>query len=140
MYQGLACSSQDWILSSLLDATIQSDSGIRKQDGATVITAISQNPLGRYLVWDWLRGNWAEISAYYDPSSIKTIASVIESVTNNFNTVFELNQLQEFYDEHKDDLASAEKATKARILSVKENIAWMETYYNEIESWLIENN
>lgn len=78
----MGCSEQAWILSRLvsvvhrlfllsimlfncryLEWSLNSTSGIRKQDGGSVFRHVSNNPLGRYIAFDFFRNNWNELKA-----------------------------------------------------------------------------
>ena len=41
--------------------SLNSTSGIRKQDAIVVIDAVSKNPVGRYLAFDFIRDRWKEL-------------------------------------------------------------------------------
>jgi len=36
---------------------------IRKQDSYIAVRAVTNNNIGRFLAWDWLRANWFDIKA-----------------------------------------------------------------------------
>ena len=63
----------------------------------------------------------------------------VTSSTNGFNTASELRELEEFYALHKAELGTATRATESAIQNAKNNIAWMENYYAEIDAWLEDN-
>ena len=116
--------------------SIDSDSGIRKQDGSTVIRSVATNSIGRDLVWNWLRNDWTRISTYYDPKSSKTISRVITTITSNFNTELKLKELEEFYDEKGTELGRAKRNTLISLQNVKANVQWMKDNYQKITIWL----
>ena len=116
--------------------SIDPHSGIRKQDGSTVIRSVATNSIGRDLVWNWLRNDWTQISSYYDPKSSKTISRVIQTITSNFNTQLKLKELQEFYDEKGAELGRAKRNTLISLQNVKANVKWMKDNYQKITSWL----
>lgn len=41
--------------------SLNSTSGIRKQDAISVIGAVSNNPIGRYLAFDFIRDRWKDL-------------------------------------------------------------------------------
>ena len=120
--------------------SIDSHSGIRKQDGSTVIRSVATNSIGRDLVWNWLRNDWIRISTYYDPKSSKTLSRVITTITSDFNTELKLKELQEFYDEKGTELGRAKRNTLISLQNVKANVKWMKDNYQKITSWLKEQN
>lgn len=134
--RALACTGEVWILQKYLDMSLDPTSGIRKQDGTTVISAIASNDVGRYMTWNWLRNKWDEISVYFDTAISSSVGRIVSSVTKDFNTPFELKELEDFYAEHKDELGTARRTTLNSIEKVKANVQWMDTYYKEIVTWL----
>ena len=116
--------------------SIDPDSGIRKQDGSTVIKSIARNQIGRDIVWNWLRNSWNSVSAYYNPKTSKTIARVMKTVTSDFNTPLKLSELTSFYNTHNLELGNAKRNTFIAIQNVKGNVKWMKDNYQQISNWL----
>ena len=116
--------------------SIDEGSGIRKQDGSTVIKSVATNVVGRDLVWNWMRNDWNRISAYYNPQSSKTISRVMKTLTNDFNTPLKLRELEEFYNVHESELGRAKQNTLSSIQNVKANVKWMSENYEKISNWL----
>ena len=137
--RALACTGEVWLLQRYLDMTIEPTSRIRKQDGSTVIANIAMNPVGRYIAWNWLRNRWNDVSTYFDTAISSAVGTIVKYVTKDFNTAFELGELQQFYQEHQHELGTAKRATMNAIESVKANVLWMENHYQEIKQWLAEN-
>ena len=119
--------------------TLDPTSPIRKQDGSSVISRIARNPLGRYMTWNWLRNQWKEVSTYFDTAISSAVGRIIQSVTRDFNTQFELEELQAFYEEHKNELGTTKRTTLNCIELVKGNVQWMTKYYKDIFDWLTKN-
>ncbi len=134
--RALACTNEVWILQQYLDMTIQAGSGIRKQDGTTVIVSIAANPVGRYMTWNWLRNSWDDITAYFDTAIMSSIGSIVSACTRDFNTPFELTELEAFYEAHKHELGTANRATVNAIEKVRANVKWMQNHYETIVNWL----
>ena len=139
IYKGLSCTQEVWILQKYLDMTLDPTSPIRKQDGSSVISRIARNPLGKYMTWNWLRNQWTDVSGYFDTAISSAVGRIIQYVTRDFNTEFELGELQAFYEEHKNELGTAKRTTLNSIELVKANVQWMKKYYKDILDWLKEN-
>ena len=136
---GLSCTSEVWILQRYLSLTIDPTSEIRKQDGASVVSYIARNPLGRFLTWDWIRNDWVKISNYFDTAISSSVGKMIKSVAANFNTPYELKELEDFFEEHQNELGTARGTTLNVLESVRANVHWMENYYDDIADWLNKN-
>ena len=116
--------------------SIDKNSGIRKQDGSTVIKGVATNSIGRDLVWNWLRNDWNRISSYYNPKTSKTISRVIKRLTSDFNTPLKLKELEDFYINYESELGGAKSNTLTSIQTVKANVKWMTSNYQKISIWL----
>ena len=55
---GMSSTRIAWVLNRFLDELTKTDSKIRFQDFFTVLNAISRNPSGRNLAWNFYRQNW----------------------------------------------------------------------------------
>ncbi len=139
IFRGLSCTNEVWILQRYLEMTIDPTSAIRKQDGTTVIAGIAQNSVGRYMTWNWLRNSWKEISTYFDTAISSAVGKIVLYVTKDFNTPFELNELEAFYEEHKNELGTAKRTTQNCIEKVRANVHWMQNYYSVVYDWLLAN-
>ena len=132
----LACSNEIWILERYLEMSINEESGVRKQDGYRVIVGVSRNTIGRYLAWNWIRQNWADLSAYYDTAISSSVGRIITGVASDFNTEFDLQELQTFIADHEDELGSASRQATQMVEGTKSNINWMAKHYQTIVDWL----
>ena len=81
-------------------------SGIKKQDSNAVISGVAKNKVGRDLVWNWLRANWATIQRYFKAGIDSTLGDIISAIASDFNKEFELDELRKFYDEKLPQLGS----------------------------------
>merc|ERR1712013_708727 len=70
--------------------------------GYRVISGVSKNIIGRYVAWNWIRQNWGALSAYYDTAISSSVGRIISAVAADFNTEFELQELQTFISDHED--------------------------------------
>ena len=57
----LACTKEIWLLNRYLNMSLTSGSGVRQQDGRTVISAIASNSYGRDLAFDFVRDKWQQV-------------------------------------------------------------------------------
>ena len=62
LLNSLGCTKDVWLLNRYLNKSLNSDSGVRKQDGYKVLGGVGRNTVGRYLVWDFIRDNWDTVS------------------------------------------------------------------------------
>lgn len=57
----LGCSRDPWILSRYLSFVLDPKSGIRKQDGRRVVSAVANNPGGRRLAFQFILNNFEDM-------------------------------------------------------------------------------
>jgi len=136
----LSCTGEVWLLQKYLDMSISESSGVRKQDGYRVIVGVSKNIVGRYIAWDWIRANWAQLSAYYDTAISSSIGRILSAVAGDFNTEYNLRQLEEFIVEHESELGTARRDADVMVQGAKANIGWMAEHYDTILAWLPNEN
>ena len=135
----MACTKEIWLLNRYLNRSLHSESGVRKQDGATVISYISSNIFGRDLAFDFVQDNWKTVTDYYGKSSF-SFAGLIKNIMSNRNTKFELDEIQKFHDKYESELASATRAAKQAIEKAKANYNWMKSNYQTVFDWLLKVN
>ena len=67
-----------------------------------------------------------------------TLADLVESVTSDLNTVYQLNRVQDFIKKHP-NLGVATDAFKQATENIRTNIRWIETNKLKIHDWLVSN-
>jgi hypothetical protein len=112
----------------LLDMTIDTTSGIRKQDGFTVIVSVTNNPDGRKLKMSLLLSNWNAIASLFDAKNSVKIENVVKSCTETFNMDTDLESLTKFYKNNMANLGTAISGTKSSFQTLKPIlIGWQKT-------------
>ncbi|TRY78420.1 hypothetical protein TCAL_01678 [Tigriopus californicus] len=132
----LGCSSNEETLQRYLALSMDPDSGIRKQDGKSVVSSVANNAQGSAIAFRWLDSNWDAIRSYFDTAVSSPLADMVGVVARSFNTQEELDGLKIFVQSHQNNLGTAQRATELAIETTEANIAWMEDYYNVIVEWL----
>lgn len=61
LISALGCSREPWILIRYLSFVLDPESGIRKQDGRRVITAVANNPAGSRLALRFVMENFENL-------------------------------------------------------------------------------
>ncbi|KAL5018116.1 hypothetical protein ScPMuIL_003838 [Solemya velum] len=130
---GLSRTKTKWLLERFLEYAMD-DSKVRGQDFFTVITYIGRNPVGHSLVWDWIRENWLSLVKKFEITH-RYLGRMVPTIVSNFNTEFQLQQVQAFFDLYPEAGAGARGRVQA-IESIKRNIVWVNQYKGIIEQWL----
>ncbi|KAH8024438.1 hypothetical protein HPB51_022947 [Rhipicephalus microplus] len=117
--QSLACSREPWVLNSFLMKTITPDSGVRRQDGGAVISAVASTVFGRSLLFNFLLENWEAIYKTNQGAGVP-------------------NALGVFYEKHKASVSAVGRTYKQTVEKAESNIRWKEKNYARIRDWLNE--
>ncbi|KAL3885524.1 hypothetical protein ACJMK2_025576 [Sinanodonta woodiana] len=133
LLSAMACTREVWILSKYLDMTLEG-TDIKTQDATSVIVGVAANPVGTLLAWDFFREKIEDILNKFGPESFSLI-TMIKGLTSTFNTNFQLQQLEEFKDQHP-DLGSGTRALQQAIETTEANINWMKVNYDIVAKWL----
>lgn len=135
LMKALACSREPWLLSRYLEWCLNSSSGIRKQDGSYAFRSVATNLYGRDIAFNYLRDKWDKVYKIYGKSFF-AFRNLFIAVTSSLNTQFELDQLKTFYEDHKNDLGTANRAFKQSLETTQANVLWMTKNFDTIKNWL----
>ncbi|KAM7003468.1 aminopeptidase N-like [Tautogolabrus adspersus] len=131
----LACTNNTQLLGRYLYYSLN-PAMIRKQDASFVITSVASNTMGQSLAWDFVREQWFYMFTQYGVGSF-SFASIISGVTARLSTPAELQQLEEFVDEHSAvGFGSATQAVKQALERTRANIKWLQLNKEYILDWL----
>lgn len=134
----LGCTRETWLLSRYLDWAITENSGIRKQDAGRVLNTVASNAIGQPFAFNFFRNKWSRLREYFG-MSLLTINSIVKSATRAINTKYELKDLLDFTNEHKDELGSATRTIQQAIEQSEANIRWVNASHGVIYDWLKRN-
>lgn len=109
------------------------ESNVRSQDYFTVLTYIARNPVGRGLVWDWIRDNWQYLVDRFTLYS-RYLGRIIPSVVSDFNTEYQLEEVETFYNQYP-----GARGRNTSLEGVRRNINWMKTNKRVVVEWLKQN-
>ncbi|NXM78588.1 AMPN Aminopeptidase, partial [Serilophus lunatus] len=130
----LSCSPHSWILSRYLEYTLD-PTKIRKQDATSTINSIASNVVGQPLAWDFIRANWRTLFTQYGGGSF-SFSRLILSVTQRFNSEFELQQLEQFKADNQDiGFGSGTRALEQALERTRTNINWVKENRATVQDW-----
>ncbi|EZA48634.1 aminopeptidase N isoform X2 [Ooceraea biroi] len=138
LLQALGCTRETWLLNRYLDWTITENSGIRKQDVGRVFGSVASNVIGQPLAFNYFRNKWARLREYFG-TSLLTVNNIIRSSTRGISTRYELKDLLEFANEHRDELVSATRTVQQAAEQGEANIRWIDSNHATIREWLQRN-
>ncbi|XP_023722517.1 aminopeptidase N isoform X2 [Cryptotermes secundus] len=127
----LGCTAHQELINEYLKKSITDNGDIRRQDAASVFSAVYSNPQGFQFAFDFLRNSYGDIVNFYGTG----VASVLTGIAARITTQEQLTEFENFI-EHN-ELGAATEAARRAVESAKENLAWVEKYESEINSWLV---
>ncbi|XP_053981166.1 glutamyl aminopeptidase-like [Hylaeus volcanicus] len=133
LMKGLAGIRSPEILNGFI-TTATDENYVRSQDFFGCLSAISGNPVGTPLVWDWVRSNWEFLVNRYTLND-RNLGALIPEITKTFATETKLNEMQAFFAKYPDAGAGAMNRAKA-LETVSNNIKWLAKNSGKLESWL----
>ncbi|XP_060779905.1 alanyl (membrane) aminopeptidase-like b isoform X2 [Neoarius graeffei] len=124
----LSCTKTIWLLNRYLKYTKDPEK-IRKMDVGSTIKYIARNVAGQPLAWDFIRAQWTDLSQLYE-------GSLLDDVTERFNTDFELQQLKQFQSEvDEDGLGPITRVLDLAIERTEANIKWVKENEDTVLKW-----
>lgn len=133
--QSLACSREPWVLNSFLMKTITPNSGIRRQDGGSVISAVASTVFGRSLLFDFLLEHWEAIYKTYSGGAF-ALSGIFSSCGSAIHSRFQLEMLSVFYQKHNKTISAVGRTYKQSVEKAESNIRWKEKNLDRIRDWL----
>jgi len=130
----LSCTDEVWMLNRYLNMSLTAGSGVRKQDGSSVIANVARNTVGRYLAFNFLREKFDVVKNYF--TSFSSLKRIVKAMSGSFNTNFDLKELKDFQATHEGELGTSTRAVEQAIESGLANVDWMQTNYENVWSWL----
>ncbi|POI32927.1 hypothetical protein CIB84_003321 [Bambusicola thoracicus] len=121
----------------LMDEGLRGDI-IKTQDFPYVIVSVARNPSGYHLAWTFLRENWEKLIEKFELGS-SSIAGIVTGVTNQYSTRPQLAQVKEFFSSLEEKSAQL-RCIQQAIETIEDNIQWMDSYFEEIKTWLQKNH
>ncbi|PNF37826.1 Aminopeptidase N [Cryptotermes secundus] len=130
----LGCTKNEELLKQYLEKSINSNSGIRKQDAASVFSSVYSNPDGVATAFDFLKNNFNEIANNY--GGMNAVANSITGIAGRLTTVEQVNDLETFINANSEALGSAAESGRNAVEAAKADVEWTSKHKNGILTWL----
>lgn len=118
------------ILSQVLEFAMSDD--VRYQDKVFVIVSVDMTKLGRELVWDFMRANWADLLQRYEGGFLLT--RLVKNSIENFASDEMAVSVEEFF--KNKDCSSATRSIQQSVESIRLNAAWLKRDGEAIKEFL----
>ncbi|GIY10549.1 glutamyl aminopeptidase [Caerostris extrusa] len=107
---------------------------VRSQDFFTILSYIAGNPVGRPLVWNFVRDKWPALVERFTLNN-RYLGNVIKKICSYFTTDHQLEEMHTFFRKYPE--AGAGKRRRHQALeAVQNNIKWIEGHVEGMKGWL----
>ncbi|CAK6959837.1 endoplasmic reticulum aminopeptidase 1b [Scomber scombrus] len=123
-----------WMMAQSLSGEV-----MKTQDLPDVVVAVSKNPRGYKLGWDFLRANWHTMIKKFDLGS-HSVSYMVTGVTNQYSTREMLHEIKSFFGSLTEETGSEMRCIKQTYETIEDNIRWMDTNFPLLKAWLDKRN
>jgi len=127
----LACARQQWILTRYLDWSLNTTSGVRKQDAYMVFGGIVKNEAGFDIAKTFFFDRINEIYSFLEPETSR-LTRYIKPLAENMASQKELNDLRSLVEEKASLFEKASQGVKQALEKVEINQQWKHANYQPI--------
>jgi len=131
----LGCTKNVSLLTQYLEMSINENSGIRKQDAASVFSAVYSNPYGVETAFNFLKSNFQNISNFY--GGMNAVSNIITGIAGRLTTENQVNELENFISDNDGGLGSAAEAGRNAVEAARADLEWTKNHKDEILGWLV---
>ncbi|XP_019628837.1 PREDICTED: aminopeptidase N-like [Branchiostoma belcheri] len=133
LLSAMACSRDTVILSRYLERS-KDAALVRRQSAPDVISYVGRSDVGKSLAWNFLVDNWDFYVENYDETQF-TMAGIVLSVTKQFSTQEDLDNLEQFLTDHPNQ-GTATRAFFQAVDSTRANLRFRQDNESKIRAWL----
>jgi aminopeptidase N len=136
-YVGALAATQDVsLLASLLQDSINS-TVVRSQDTVSLVVAVSSNPLGRALAWNFVKANWDLFVERYGSGGF-SFSDLVYNTAANFQSQAMFDEIQNFYAANSATTSAATLQIQQALEMIGTNLGWVNTDLQATCDWLHE--
>ncbi|GFS49299.1 endoplasmic reticulum aminopeptidase 2, partial [Nephila pilipes] len=107
---------------------------VRSQDFFTILSYIAGNPVGRPLVWNFVREKWPALVERFTLNN-RYLGNAVKKICSYFTTEQQLQEMRAFFAKYPD--AGAGKRRRQQALeAVQNNIRWIDSHARGMKEWL----
>ncbi|KAF8795593.1 Glutamyl aminopeptidase like protein [Argiope bruennichi] len=133
LMNGLAHVRKPYLILRYLDYAMDPEK-VRSQDFFTILSYIAGNPVGRPLVWNFIRDKWPALVDRFTLNN-RYLGNAVKKICSYFTTEKQLEEMRSFFAKYPD--AGAGKRRRQQALeAVQNNIRWIEGHVQGLKEWL----
>uniref|UniRef100_A0A914V3A9 Aminopeptidase n=1 Tax=Plectus sambesii TaxID=2011161 RepID=A0A914V3A9_9BILA len=127
----LTCSSSRWVLTRLLDMTLE-EKDIRKQDAASLFTYVGASDAAGPIIWDYMQSNWKKIYSTY--KNTKSLLKYVVAASTNLKAEHNVKQFERFIQDNA-NVTSQFSIFEIQLEKARSNVKWMNTHFQSLAEW-----
>ncbi|UYV80524.1 ENPEP [Cordylochernes scorpioides] len=128
LLDGLAHVREPWIIHRYLKYTMDVTK-VNNADFFSALRYIAENPVGRSLVWKFLRDEWPALMRRFSSDSVH-LGTLVFAICQHFTSQFELQEMLDFFQRHPGSWA------RRAVETVRTNILWVRRFETSVGEWL----
>nr|XP_023023668.1 aminopeptidase N-like isoform X1 [Leptinotarsa decemlineata] len=134
LLNALGCTQEIWLLTRYLEWSMN-DTRIRRQDSSTVFSSVARNDIGYYIAKNFFYENVNQIFKHLQPNK-RRISRYLSSLANQMTDEKDLQELEHFIDENKENFSEVKKGVEQSLETVKINVQWQNKHADAIHKVL----
>lgn len=131
----LACTRQVWLLERYLQWSLNSTSGVRRQDITIVFGSVAKGDVGYHLAKAFFLENVDEIFNYLSPDTSR-LSRYLKPLAEQMSSTRELQELKDLIDTKRSVFEKATQGVKQALETVEVNLQWKSRNYQEMARYL----
>uniref|UniRef100_A0A8D8EWM7 Aminopeptidase n=2 Tax=Culex pipiens TaxID=7175 RepID=A0A8D8EWM7_CULPI len=135
LIQSLTCSRETWLLQRFLHWSLNSTSGVRKQDTTILFANVAKNDIGFHLAKSFFLENTEQIYAYLTPDTSR-LSRYLRPLAEHMASEKELQELKDLIDSKRTVFEHATQGVKQALETVEVNMKWKSASYGQMARYL----
>ncbi|XP_058833105.1 aminopeptidase N [Topomyia yanbarensis] len=131
----LSCTREIWLVERFLQWSLNSTSGVRKQDTTILFSGVAKSDVGYHLAKSFFVDNVQQIYSYLWPDTSR-LSRYLKPLAEEMSTAKELEELKDLIDSKQAVFEKATQGVKQALEMVEINLQWKSTSYHQMARYL----
>lgn len=131
----LSCTREVWLVERFLLWSLNSTSGVRKQDTTIVFGGVAKSDVGFHLAKSFFLENVEEIYNYLSPDTSR-VSRFIKPLAEQMSSMKELQELKDLIESKRTVFEKATQGVKQALETVEINLQWKSHGYTQMTRFL----
>jgi len=131
----LGCATDNDVIDQILELSLNSQSGISKDDASTLLQRVAMGPEGRPRLLQFLQNRLSDIISYHNSAAI---SSAISTLSNYLSTQEDYDNISNYISANSEVLQDQMESLNRSLSSIQDNIQWMNDYGASMVDFFLE--